>query len=333
MRTAIVVAAITAVVVAILFGGAGDPAGPNAFIVIGVSQGAVYGLVSLGLVLVYKGSRVFNFAQGEFGSIAAFVVFLFVEQWNTGLPYWLAALIAIAFVVLIGLIMERLMVRPLINAPRITLLVATIAFSLFAIGIQLLLFLPEAKGLRPFVSTLPGGGQGIEIFDFIIEPQRILVMFVLAALAGVLAYFFSRTDLGLAVLATSQDAFATRVVGIGVERMSRFIWGSAALLGAIAGILYVPMSGALTPGVMTSGVLIPAFTGAVIGGMTSLPGAFVGGVVVGMVQALSNWAAGHYYLGQKLWQDIMPGGPEAVLMITLLLVLLIRPQGLLGKEA
>jgi branched-chain amino acid transport system permease protein len=338
MRTAIVVAAITAIIAAILFAGSGDPTGPNAFVVIGISQGAVYGLVALGLVLVYKGSRVFNFSQGEFGSLAAFIVYLLIDQWDTGLPYWAAAIISIAAIVLLGLIFERTIVRPLLNSPRVTLLVATIAFSLFAIGVQLLLFLPEAKSLPAMVATLPGGGNGIEIFDFIIEPQRILVVVVLAALGGLLAYFFSRTDLGLAVLATSQDAFATRVVGIGVERMSRFIWGSAAFLGAVAGILYVPLSGALTPGVMTTGVLIAAFTSAVIGGMTSLPGAFVGGVVVGIIQSLSNWAAGNQdvadaLFGGKLLQNIIPGAPDVVLVLSLLLVLMIRPQGLLGKEA
>ena len=337
MRTAIVVAAISALIVVILFAGSGDPTGPNAFVVIGVSQGAIYGLVSLGLVLVYKGSRVFNFAQGEFGSVAAFTVFLIVEQWRTGLPYWLAAVIAILVVILLGLIMERIVVRPLLNAPRVTLLVATIAFSLVLIGMQLLLFLPEAKSLPPFVSELPGGGE-VRIFDFNVEPQSLLVLAVLGALAGGLGYFFSRTDLGLAVLGTSQDAFATRVVGIGVERMSRFIWCSAAFLGAIAGILYVPLSGALTPGVMTSGVLIPSFTGAVIGGMTSLPGAFVGGVVVGIIQALANWAAGNQdvadaLFGGRLLQNIVPGAADVVLMVALLLVLMIRPQGLLGREA
>jgi branched-chain amino acid transport system permease protein len=331
MRTAIVVAAITALVTIVLFAGAGDDAGPNAFVVIGISQGAAYGLVALGLVLVYKGSRVFNFAQGEFGTIAAFIVFVLIEQVRSvNIPYGVAALIAIIGVVLIGLIMERVIVRPLLNAPRITLLVATIAFALLAIGVELLLFLPETKSLSPVLSKLP---FEVSIFGFIVEPQRVLVVGVLAAFAGVLGYFFSKTDLGLAVLATSQDAFATRVVGIGVERMSRFIWGAAAFLGAVAGILYVPLHGVLTPGVLTSGILIPSFTGAVIGGMTSLPGAFVGGVVVGMIQALSNWGFGHYHLGDRLWQDILPGGPDAVLMLMLLIVLLARPQGLLGTEA
>jgi branched-chain amino acid transport system permease protein len=148
---------------------------------------------------------------------------------------------------------------------------------------------------------------------------------VLLALGVLLAYFFSRTDLGLAVLATSQDAFATRVVGIGVERMSKFIWGGAALLGGIAGILYVPIAGALLPGIMTSNILIPAFTGAVLGGMTSLPGAFVGGLVIGLVQSLSLWATGYFRVGDKLIGEIVPGGEQISIILAL--------QGLLGTDA
>lgn len=334
MRTAIVSGVVAALIVAVLVMGRTDPLGPNSFVVIGISQGAVYGLIALGLVLVYKGSRVFNFAQGEFGTIAAFIVFLLTEQWKTDIPYFVAMLIAIVAVILVGIGMERAIVRPLLNAPKINLLVASIAFALLAVAIELVLFLPEPKVFNPFVKRLPGIPEtGVEIFDFTVEPQRFLIVAVLAVLAGVLGYFFSRTDLGLAVLATSQDAFATRVVGIGVERMSRFIWATAAGLGALAGILYIPLTGALTPGAMTFSVLIPAFTAAVIGGMTSLPGAFVGGIVIGCIQSLSNWAAGHYYIGDKIIQEILPGSPDVVLLLLLLVVLIARPQGLLGAEA
>ncbi|MBW3595157.1 MAG: branched-chain amino acid ABC transporter permease [Actinobacteria bacterium] len=334
MRTAIVSGIVTALIVVVLILGRGDVFGPNSYVVIGVSQGAVYGLIALGLVLVYKGSRVFNFAQGEFGTIAAFIVFLLTEQWNTALPYFVAMLIAIVAVILLGIVMERLIVRPLLNAPRINLLVATIAFALFAVAVELVLFLPEPKVFSPFVTSLPGIPEtGLEILGFTLEPQRFLIVFLLAVLGGVLGYFFSRTDLGLAVLATSQDAFATRVVGIGVERMSRFIWASAAGLGAIAGILYIPLTGALTPGHLTFSVLIPAFTAAVIGGMTSLPGAFVGGIIIGCVQSLSNWAANAWHLGSQTYQEILPGTSDVVLLVLLLVVLLARPQGLLGSEA
>ena len=334
MRTAIVSAVVTALIVMVLFFGAGDPLGPSSYVVIGVSQGCVYGLIALGLVLVYKGSRVFNFAQGEFGTIAAFIVFLLTEQWKTEIPYFLAMLIAIVAVIIVGIGMERVIVRPLLNAPKINLLVASIAFALFAVAVELILFLPEPKVFNPFVKKLPGIPEtGLEILNFTVEPQRFLIVALLAALAGVLGYFFSRTDLGLAVLATSQDAFATRVVGIGVERMSRFIWASAAGLGAIAGILYLPLTGALTPGAMTFSVLIPAFTAAVIGGMTSLPGAFVGGIIIGCVQSLSNWAANAWHLGNETFQQILPGTADVVLLVLLLVVLLARPQGLLGNEA
>src|SRR5207247_1997973 len=110
-RTGIVTGTIAAIVIAILVLGAGDRTGPNAFVVIGVSSGAVYGLVALGIVLVYKGSRVFNFAQAEFGTIAAFILYLFAEQWHV-VPYWAGLILALLFTVVIGLAMERVVVRP-----------------------------------------------------------------------------------------------------------------------------------------------------------------------------------------------------------------------------
>jgi branched-chain amino acid transport system permease protein len=143
-----------------------------------------------------------------------------------------------------------------------------------------------------------------------------------------LAYFFNRTNRGLAILATSEDSMATQVVGISIPGMSRFIWGFAALLGGIAGILQAPIAGFFAPAFMTAGAgstLIPAFTGAVLGGMTSLPGAFVGGLAVGIAQNL-----GIYYIGLK---GGVSGAPELTVFGLLLLVLLIRPAGLLGKEA
>jgi branched-chain amino acid transport system permease protein len=231
--------------------------------------------------------------------------------------------------------MERVLVRPLLTASRINLLVGTIAFALLCIALQIIIFLPEVKLLQPIMQGINDAGQstGLTLFDHIVSPQELITIGVLLFFAVVFAYFFSRTDLGLAILATSQDEFATRVVGIGVERTSRFIWGCAAFLGAVAGILYAPIAGALVPGLLTTGVLIPAFTAAVIGGMTSLPGAFVGGVVVGLIQTLAQWASNHYHIGSKLIQEVIPSLPDVALVTALLIVLLARPQGLLGSEA
>lgn len=333
MRTAIVSATLAVLIVLGLIVGADMTNGPNPFITLGVMNGAVYGLVALGLVLVYKGTRVFNFAQGEFGTIAAYLLFVCITN---DLPYWLGIVIAIVGTVIIGLALERAIIRPLLEAPRITVLVATIAVALLLIGIEILIARIEPRSLQSIIPALDqatGEPNGITLFNLPIEPQRLVALGVLVGLGGLLAWFFSRTDLGLAVLATSQNSFATKVVGIGVERMSRFIWGSAAALGAIAGILYVPLTGALTPAVMTANILIPAFTGAVIGGMTSLPGAFVGGIVIGIVQSVGAWAGGHFMIGDQLLQQIIPGVEQVTIMVVLLVVLLSRPQGLLGKEA
>ena len=341
MRTAVVSGVIAAVVgIIILFTG-DDPLGPSADIVIGIASGAAYGLVAIGIVIVYKGARVFNFAQGELGTIAAFIAFVLMEQVDSvfgskvDIPYAVAALVAVIGTILVGIVMERVIVRPLLDAPKVNLLVGTIAFALLAIGAEILLFRAEPKTLQPIIQTVDKKGKpvGPELFNYFLEPQRILIIGALLLFAVALGFFFSRTNLGLAVLATSQDALATRAVGIGVERMSRFIWASAAFFGAVAGILYAPLT-TLAPGAITTELLIPGFAAAVIGGMTSLPGAFVGGIVVGLIQGLSGWAANHFYVGDppQPWANVVPGATAIALVVAILVVLLARPQGLLGTE-
>jgi branched-chain amino acid transport system permease protein len=286
------------------------------FAVLGVFQGATYGLLAVGLVLVYKGTRTFNFAQGEFGTVAAYVTYALFA--NAGLPYGVAVLIALGCAVLLGLIVERAVVRPLLNAPRLTLLVATVGVALFIIAITIIVAQIFPRVLAP---ALPG--EATYILGAGIRPQQVLVLGVLMALAGLLALFF-RTMRGLALLATSQNALATRTVGISVKGMSRFIWGFAALLGGIAGILQAPVAGVFQPGFMTTGALIPAFAAAVLGGMTSLPGAFLGGELVGVTQALGTYG---------LQKAGVPGPADLAVFSLLLVILLARPRGLLGTEA
>jgi branched-chain amino acid transport system permease protein len=299
-------------------------------IVYGLFQGAVYGLLAIGLVLVYKGMRVFNFAQGEFGTIATYITWALytkaddprllrkAEHW---FPYWEAALIAIVCTVLIGLIVERVVVRPLLDAPRITLLVATIGVALLLISVELIWGKVISRVLPSPITAEP-----FTVFGVALDWQRIMAMGVLAATAVGLFVFF-RTDRGLAVLGLSQDSLATRVVGISVPAMSRLIWGSAAFLGALAGILYAPMAGVFAPAYMTAAQgapLIPAFAAAVLGGMDSVAGAFIGALTIGVT----------FQVGQYVVRDQMgiPGGDLLTVFIIILVVLMIRPQGLLGKE-
>ncbi len=291
--------------------------GQKQALVIGIITGAAYGLLGLGLVLIYKSSGVFNFAQGEFGTVAVFALYLLH---SSGVPYVFALIGSLVVAVLMGLLVERVIVRPLFDAPRVTLLVATAGVSLLAVGVQI--WFGEAK-LRNIDPALPRTDR-LSLLGVRISDQRILLIVVLVILAVVLAYFFNRTNLGLAILGASQEATATELVGISVRRLSGFTWALAALLGGLAGVIGIPSAGnTFGPGVVTAGLLIPAFTAAVLGGFTSLPGAFLGGAIVGVSQALATSAD---------FFDFIPGQPGVVIAFVLLVgVLSVRPNGLLGK--
>ncbi|MFL5798155.1 MAG: branched-chain amino acid ABC transporter permease [Actinomycetota bacterium] len=284
-------------------------------IVLGVFQGATYAMLAVGLVLVYKGAKVFNFAQGAFGMLATYAAWALLSFQH--FPYWLAFAVGLLCAVAMGLVMERLVVRPLMGRSRITLLVATVGVTLAAIEGAIIV-------ANPVPQTFPVAIQGkaTVIANAGILPQQWLLLVVLG-IVGVLLALFLRTDHGYAVLAMSQDAFAARVVGISVPSVSRIIWGGAGLLGGLAGLLQAPLAG-FDPGFLTANGLIPAFTAAVIGGMDSLSGAFVGGLVVGVVQSVAQY--------ELQLQHGVPGGSGLAVFVVLLLVLLVRPRGILGRE-
>jgi branched-chain amino acid transport system permease protein len=287
-------------------------------IVIGVVTGSAYGLVALGLVLIYKSSGVFNFAQGEFGTVAVCTLYLLHSN---DVPYGVAVIGALLAAMLFGFLTERIIIRPLFDAPRVILLVATAGVALLAVAIQQWLFDNQGRPIARAFETL----DRVTILDVQISDQRLWLIGTLAVLAVLLGLFFTRTNLGLAIIGASQEPTATELVGISVRRLSTFTWVLAALLGALAAVIAVPDTGNFTPGIMTSGYLIPAFTAAVLGGMTSLPGAFLGGVLVGIIQSVATDA--------EVFQDI-PGTPSTLIVFLVLLgVLVIRPQGLLGKTA
>jgi len=292
-------------------------------LVIGVLTGSAYGLVALGLVLVYKSSGVFNFAQGEFGGVA--LVTLYLLHGN-GIPYGLAVVGALLAAILVGVLAEFIVVRPLFEAPRVTLLVASAGVALLAIAIQVWFFDSQGRSIaKAFNRT-----DRLTVLDVQIADQRLWLIATLVLLAVVLGLFFTRSDLGLAVVGASQEPTATELVGISVRRLSTFTWALAALLGGLAAVIAVPHNASFTPGVMTSVYLIPAFTAAVLGGMTSLPGAIVGGVLVGILQSVATSA--------PIFQDggalAIPGTPGTLIVfVVLVAVLVVKPSGLLGKVA
>lgn len=291
------------------------------FVVIGLIQGAIIGLIALGIVLVYKGSRVFNFAQAEFGTVAAFVLYILLDILN--LPYLVAVIGALIGAGLMGYLVHQLIVRPLFDSPRVTLLVATAGVALLAVSLEVIIGGVETRQLAPAIS-----GEGFKVLGKIVTPQQLLMVVVTAVLALASGYFFKKTDLGLAVLATSQEPVATELVGIGTRRMSTFVWVTAAVLGGIAGVLQGPDT-TFEAAFMTRGYLLLGFTAAVVGGITSLSGALVGGLTIGVLRQIG------IYLDSTYVHDIIeiPGLAELMVFIGLVTMLIVRPQGLLGKEA
>jgi branched-chain amino acid transport system permease protein len=289
-------------------------------VVSGAVQGCVYGLLGLGLVLLYKSGRIFNFAQAEMGAFAAFIT-AFADE-GTGpfpnLPVWAAVLVGLVTGVLLGLLVERLVIRPLFNAPKVTVVVATAGVFLFLFAIEGFLNGPGPRSATRIINGDLYTNGGLRITNL-----GGIIVLVLAFLAIVSALFFSRTRTGTAIIAVSQEPTATRLVGISVERTAAFTWAVAGLLGAIAGILLSGSNGVIAPGLLTGLALVPAFTAAVFGGITALPGAFVGGVVIGIIESLA---------ASNIPKDIVPGSGKVVLFAALLVVLLVRPAGLMGKE-
>jgi branched-chain amino acid transport system permease protein len=283
--------------------------------VFGVASGAAIGLVAIGLVLIYKSSRVFNFAAGEFVTVGAFGLYLGDKSW--GLPYPIAMLVGILAGLVMALLVERLVVRPLADRPRVTILVATAAVATVLIPLELMI-----GGVKPFPASPIIEALGPKVLGVYFSPQRMFIVAALVLSGLALAYFFGRTDLGLATLASSQEPTASRLVGIRLNRISMLTWGLAGLLGGLAGVLLTPLTSSFAAGYGTTGVLISAFTAAVLGGMTSIPGAFLGGILVGLVQTFAQFDL-----------NKVSGSPDLAILIVLVGVLLVRPTGLLGKEA
>lgn len=297
-------------------------------LVFGIQRGAIFGLVGLGLALVYKATRILNFAQGELGTLPAFIALMVMTGFEVSgdkaadrgllLP---ATVLAIALGAGLGVLLYLVVIRSLGKVSPVTSLVATAGVALLLTTVEINVF--EARARR-FPRPVNGGFR-LSGTDVIIDWHTIVILAVLAGVALALAAFF-RSSPGVALLATAEDSFAAELQGVPVERMRAMAWGAAGALGALAGVLGAGVFESLTPGLVTSTFMIPAFTGVVLGGITSMVGAVVGGFALGIVSQAAIQIVTTYELD-------VPGPPQLAVLLILLAVLLVRPQGLLGKSA
>ena len=282
----------------------------------GLLSGVMYSLVALGFVLIYKASGVFNFAQGALVFFAALTFVGFQEQ---GLPFWLALPATLAAMVVLALVIERVVLRPLVNQPQITLFMATIGLSFFIEGLAQMVWGANVRGLdlglqdEPIQWISDATGMNISKFDFAAAG-------VAALLVAVLAAFFSRTRIGRALRAVADDHQAALAVGIPLQQIWAIVWGVAGAVALVAGLLWGARNGvqfALTF------VALKALPVLILGGFESVPGAIVGGLIIGASEKLAEVYLGPY----------VGGGIEGWFPYVLALVfLLVRPEGLFGEK-
>lgn len=299
-------------------------------VISGVTDGATLGLMALGIVLVYKATGVINFAQGEIGTFAIYLAWVASSAFGShlglvgplpviglGLPLLIAVALAILLAAGMGMAMEKIVIRPMSDAAPLTITVATLGVSTVLGGMEFIIWGERPQNLPPLV-----GGGGLRLAGIYLPPGRLLALAVTIALGAVFYMFFKRSTFGLGVLAASQNPSSLRLMGIRLRRVSMFTWAVAGALAALAGVILAPTIGSFHPFFMTL-LLIPSFAAALVGGLNSLPGAFLGGIVVGVVTNVSRY----------LWGDELPGVEFIAQFALIVAVLSLRPRGLLGAAA
>nr|WP_282446547.1 branched-chain amino acid ABC transporter permease [Aromatoleum petrolei] len=279
------------------------------FLFSGLTVGAMYALAAVGFSLIYSASGVINFAQGEFIMLGGMSAALLVQA---GVPLPLAITLAILVAVVAGLIVEKLAIEPAGNAEVVTLVIITIGASLTLRGL-VEVFLGKGNHALPAFS----GEEPIAILGATLMPQSLWVMGVTLVVVVALALFFGRTTLGKAVLATSCNKLAAQLVGVNTRFVLLLAFGLSAALGAVGGILVAPMTyTSYDAGIMMG---LKGFVAAALGGLGSGVGAIVGGLLLGIVEAMT---AGYI---SSAYKDAMP-------FVLILLILFFLPQGIFGKK-
>jgi branched-chain amino acid transport system permease protein len=277
------------------------------FLAGGLTVGAIYALVALGFSIIFNASRVINFAQGEFVMIGGMSA---VSLLATGVPLPLAIAGAVLIAGVVGLLLEKFAIERAQHADVVTLIIITIGASILLRGLGQLVWDKRIHALPPL-----SGEQPIDIFGATIVPQSLWVLGVTVVIVVALSWFFGRTRLGKAMLATSHNRLAAQLVGIDVRNVLFASFGLAAALGAIAGVLIAPITfTSYDVGVMLG---LKGFAAAILGGLGNFPGAVVGGLLLGLLESLG---AGYVSSAYK----------DVIAFVIILAVLCIRPNGILG---
>ena len=277
----------------------------------GVAQGCIYGLIALGLVLIYKATETVSFAQGDLMMLGAFLGL--VAMTALGWPFWLALVASMVGMALFGMLLERAVVRPIIGQPAFSVVMLTIGVGYVARGAVTMI---PGVGTETYTLSPPYKGLTWTLGGLILDVEQLVVIAVTAVLSALLFALFRYSKVGIAMQATSQNQLAAYYMGIPVKRLNGLVWGLAAAAAAIAGVMLAPITFVHANMGFIGLKAIPA---AVVGGFGSLPGAIVGGLIVGIAESLSG-----FYLPEG-FKDIAP-------YVVVLVMLVVRPNGLFGEK-
>ena len=280
-------------------------------VISGIAQGCIYGLIALGFVLIYKATETVSFAQGELMMLGAFCglgVMTFMGQ-----PFWLAIVASISAMALFGVLLERAVIRPILGQPAFSIVMLTIGIGYVLRG--LITMIPTI-GTETHTLPVPYKDQVLKLGGLIISAEQLVVIAVTVLLCAALFALFKYSKLGVAMQAASQNQLAAYYMGIPVQRINGLVWGLAAAVAAVAGLLLAPITFVHA----NMGFIgLKAFPAAVVGGFGSLPGAIVGGLVIGIVESLSG-----FYLPD--------GFKDIAAYIVVLVMLMVKPNGLFGGQ-
>jgi branched-chain amino acid transport system permease protein len=283
----------------------------------GLLSGVMYALVAIGFVLIYKASGVFNFAQGAMVFFAALTCVGMVDKF--GAPMWVAIPATIVVMIALGLAIEKVVLRPLVNQPEITLFMATIGLAFFIEGLAQLMWGSQVHKLELPIEDVPLPWL-MDNYNIIVSKFDVTAAGICALLVVALALLFSKTKVGRALRAVADDHQAALAVGIPLQRIWAVVWSVAGLVALVAGLLWGARNGvqfALTF------IALKALPVLILGGFTSVPGAIVGGLIIGASEKMAE-----VYLG-----PLVGGGIEGWFPYVLaLLFLLVRPEGLFGEK-
>lgn len=277
----------------------------------GLSVGSLYALTALGFVLIYKATDILNFAHGEAMMLGAFVCYVLI---GSGVPFVWAVLITAGAAMVFGLVTERLVLRPMIGEPQFAVVMVTIGLSIFLRSMAGIVFGHDNK-----VFPSPFSQGSLNFHGLVMSHTHLWAMIISTALVVLFFVFFKYSRIGLAMRGVANDQDTAMLMGISVKRVFAMTWAISFAIGAIAGIF---LADAMVLNIALCLVAIKAFPAVILGGLESIPGAIIGGLVIGILETVVGGYLDH----------VLPGVKDLTAFIVLFLVLMIRPYGLFGKE-